>query len=147
MKDVKSRHMQLNAKGISLVEVMISALLLSMVLISLTKIYYYAQYQINISRHKTMAINLIQANLEGLLSTGYPGITTGSYPLTQTVIIDPGDVDGVSDDLNGSMTTQLVNLNTNKGYKFIVTTTWDEPYGIPDRTLTETAELLVTNYE
>ena len=147
MKDVKSRHMQLNAKGISLVEVMISALLLSMVLISLTKIYYYAQSQINISRPKTLAINLIQANLVGMPSTGYPGTTTGSYPLTQTGSIDSGDVVVVSDHLNGSMTTHIVDLNTNKGYKFIVTTTWDEPYGIPDRTLTETAELLVTNYE
>jgi hypothetical protein len=137
----------LKAKGISLVEVLISTFLLSLVLISLTKIYYYAEYQINIARHKAMAINLIQANFESLLSTGYPGINAGDYPITTNVTIDPGNLDAASDDLAGTMVTQLVNLNVNQGYKFISTVTWNEAYGGPGRTLTENAELLMTNYE
>ena len=147
MEYAQKRPMYLNSKGISLAEVLVSTLLLSMVLISLTKIYYYAEYQINISRHKIMAVNLMQANFESLLSAGYPGINTSNYPLTQAIIIDPGDADGVSDDLNGSMTTILVNFNTDQGYKFIATTTWDEPYGFPNRALSETAEFLLTDYE
>jgi len=147
METAKRRHMYLNSKGISLAEVLVSTFLLSIVLISLTKIYYCAEYQINISRHKIMAINLMQASFESLLSTGYPGISTGDYTLTQDVIIDPGDADGISDDLNGSMAIQLVNLNTNEGYKFIATTNWAEPYGIPDRNMSETVEFLMTNYE
>ena len=136
-----------NEKGISLVEVLVSIFLLALVLTSLTKIYYYANSQINISRHKTMAINLMQANFENLLSLSFLGINTSDYPVISNVTIDPGASAATSDDVTGTMTTQLVNLNTDEGYKFITTTTWDESYGLPGRTLTEVAELLLTDHE
>lgn len=141
------RKRLLNSKGTTLVEILVSVFLLAMVLLGLIRLYYMSAYQINLARHKTMAVNLAQATLEDLISTGYAGIVTASYPSTSTVTIDPGKTDLTTDDLSGTMTTTLSNLNVNEGYKFIITITWNEKYTGTNRSMTEVVECLVTNHE
>ncbi len=135
--------MKLNTRGMTLVEALVSTFIIALVFFGLIRLHYFGKYQINISRHKMMAVNLAQAELENLFNTGYGNVITTDYPLTQTVVIDPGLTDSATDDLNGTMTTQLVNLNVNEGYKFIISVVWADYYG----QMTEVTETLLTPYE
>ncbi|VAX37711.1 hypothetical protein MNBD_UNCLBAC01-165 [hydrothermal vent metagenome] len=143
---IKKLRNKLNATGMTLIENLISVFIVSIVFFSLTKMYYLTTAHSNIARHKVMAVNLAQAALENLFDNDYSDIVVTNYspiPLVQGVTIDMGETDESSDDLTGTMTTELVNLNGTEGYKFIVSVTWNDHYG----QITETVESLMTDYE
>ena len=136
-----------NNRGITLLENLVSVFIISLSLLAIIKVYFFANYQINMSRHRVTAVNLAQATLENIIDAGYDSVIVGNYPISQAVVIDPGKTDAAGDDINGTMQTVLTNFNFDQGYKFTVTMAWNEPIGNDQRALTEAVGTLLTPYE
>jgi len=92
-----------------------------------------------------MAVNLAQAEIENLKNMGYETITPllstvpATYPLTQIVIIDTGEVAATTDDINGTMVTGITSVS--EGYKVIVTVSWTDYHGV----ITEVLESIIAS--
>ncbi len=122
--------------GLTLIEIIVSIFIVAFMVVGMLRLYSLGRIQSLISRHKIMAINLAQAEIENLKNTGYEDIILSNYPLTQNVIIDTGETASVADDLNGTMIT-LVSV-VDQGYKAIVTVSWNDYYGVINEILEST---------
>ncbi|MBU1853488.1 MAG: prepilin-type N-terminal cleavage/methylation domain-containing protein [Candidatus Omnitrophica bacterium] len=137
--------MKINKRGITLIEVLVSIFIVSFMLVGMMRLYALGQIQSVITKHKIMAINLAQAEIENLKNTGYEAITPllstspPIYPLTQTVIIDTGEIAATTDDINGAMVTDISSIS--EGYKVIVTVSWTDYYGV----ITEVLESIIAS--
>ena len=133
-----------NSKGISLIEILFSVFILSVAVVGLTRIYYLSAYQVNLSRHSVMAVNLAQARIEELLNTKYRHLDPEDFPLSQTnedgFVLDPDE------SLECGMDTFLYDVGT-AGYIAKVTVWWYEPWGGSGRMASQTLKTLITNYE
>lgn len=127
-------------RGISLIEVIVSIFIVAFMLVGMMRLYPLGSIQAGIARHKVMAINLAQAEIENLKDTTYENIPLAAYPLTQTVKIDTGKTGGSSDDINGVMITQVSAIT--EGYKIIVTVSWNDYHGA----ISEVLESTITPY-
>ncbi len=127
-------------KGITLIEVMVSIFIVAFVLVGMMRLYSLGGIQAAISRHKAMAVNLAQAEIENIRETTYENILLSNYPVTQTVKIDRGETDAAVDDIDGTMVAQISAIS--EGYKIIVTVSWNDYYGI----VTEVLESSIASY-
>ena len=127
-------------KGITLIEVIVSIFIVAFMLVGMMRLYSLGGIQAAISRHKTMAVNLVQAEIENIRETTYENISLSNYPVTQTVKIDRGETAAVVDDIDGTMITQISAIS--EGYKIIVTGSWNDYHGV----LSEVLESTITSY-
>ncbi|MCX5693092.1 MAG: type II secretion system protein [Candidatus Omnitrophica bacterium] len=127
-------------KGITIIEVVVSMMIAGFVLVGMLQLYSLGAAQSNLARHKVMAVNIAQAEIESLVSATYEGITLSNYPMTKTVKIDTGKTDNASDDINGTMITSISNVS--EGYKVTVDISWTDYYGAMSEVLTST----ITSY-
>ncbi|MBU4589936.1 MAG: prepilin-type N-terminal cleavage/methylation domain-containing protein [Candidatus Omnitrophica bacterium] len=127
-------------KGITLIEVIVSIFIVAFMLVGMMRLYSLGGIQAAISRHKTMAVNLAQAEIENIREVAYENIALATYPLTQTVKIDSGETAAAADDIDGTMVTQVSAIS--EGYKIIVTISWNDYHGA----LSEVLESTITSY-
>lgn len=127
-------------RGFTLIEVCVAVFIASLVLVGIIRLYSIGTIQSSVVRHKLMAVNLAQAEIENLRNMGYEGIELANYPLTQIVKIDVGKDISSADDINGTMITTISNVT--EGYKAIVTVSWNDYYG----TMNEVMESLIVSY-
>ncbi|MDP8230381.1 MAG: prepilin-type N-terminal cleavage/methylation domain-containing protein [Candidatus Gorgyraea atricola] len=127
-------------RGITLIEVIISIFIVAFMLVGMMRLYSLGGIQSAIARHKVMAMNVAQAEIENLRSASYENILLPNYPLTQTVKIDRGPSAAVADDIDGTMITQILAIT--EGYKIIITVTWNDYHGA----ITEVLESTITSY-
>ncbi|MBU1062235.1 MAG: prepilin-type N-terminal cleavage/methylation domain-containing protein [Candidatus Omnitrophica bacterium] len=130
--------MKINKRGITLIEVLVSIFIVSFMLVGMMRLYALGQIQSVITKHKVMAINLAQAEIENLKNFTYEEITPmlSSYPLSKTVTIDTGETSATSDDITGTMVTDVSSIS--EGYKIIVTVSWTDYYGVITEVLEST---------
>jgi hypothetical protein len=132
-------------KGITIIEVVVSMIITGSVLVGMLHLYSVGAIQSNIVRHKVMAVNITQAEIEGLINKGYETIDSevkkGTiYPKTQDVKIDTGKTGNASDDINGTMITNISKVN--EIYKVTVNISWSDYYG----TVNEVLESTIASY-
>lgn len=129
-----------NNKGLTIIEVVISIMITGFVLVGMLKLYSLGAIQSNLARHKVMAVNIAQAEIEGLISATYEGITLSDYPMTKTVKIDTGKTGNTSDDIDGTMITNISNVS--EGYKVTIDVSWIDYYGGMNEVVTS----IITSY-
>lgn len=83
--------LKLNNKGITLLEAMITILVIMIGLLSLAKIYPIAFKLNKTSEQATIASNLSQAKIEDLYYLGYDNLTIGTFEAKQRLSADPND--------------------------------------------------------
>ncbi|MFA4990959.1 MAG: prepilin-type N-terminal cleavage/methylation domain-containing protein [Candidatus Omnitrophota bacterium] len=127
-------------RGVTLVEVMVSIFIVSFLLVGMMRLYSVGAIQSTLAKHRVMAANLAQAEIEGLRNTSYEDMVPADYPLTQTVKIDTGTAAAAADDINGTMVTNIYAVA--EGYKIVVNITWNDYYG----PITEVLESTITSY-
>lgn len=132
--------MKLKSSGVTLIEVIVSIFIVAIMLVGMLRLYSLGNIQSVIARHKMMAVNLAQAEIENLKDVSYEGIILPNYPVTQMVKIDTGRTAGTSDDVNGTMVTDVVPIS--QGYKVIVNISWNDYYGA----ITEVLESTIASY-
>ena len=122
--------------GLTIFEVVVSMVIVGFVLVGMIRLYSLGAVQSSITRHKLMAVNLAQAEIESLISASYEGINTGNYPVTKTVKIDTGKTAAASDDISGTMITSVASVS--EGYKITVNVSWNDYYGAMSEVVTST---------
>jgi prepilin-type N-terminal cleavage/methylation domain-containing protein len=130
----------MKSRGLTLIEVMVSIFIVAFILVGMMRLYSLGSIQLEIARHKMMAINLAQAEIENLRNSSYEGITLSNYPITQTVKIDTGRTSSINDDINGAMVTDISPIS--EGYKIVVSVSWTDYYGA----MGEVLESTLTSY-
>lgn len=125
--------------GLTIFEVVVSMVIVGFVLVGMIQLYSLGAVQSSIARHKLMAVNLAQAEIESLISASYENINTGNYPVTKTVKIDTGKTASASDDINGTMITSVASVS--EGYKITVNISWNDYYGMMSEVVTSTMTL------
>ena len=128
------------SSGLTILEVIVSVLIAGFVLVGMLHLYSLGAIASNLSRHKLMALNIAQAEVESLINTSYASINLSNYPKVQTVKIDTGKTGNAGDDINGAMTTNISPIT--EGYKVIVTVSWTDYYGA----MNEVLESTITSY-
>lgn len=127
-------------KGMTLIEVIVSMFIVAFMLVGMIQLYSLGNIQSVLARHKTMAVNLAQAEIEGLKNASYEGIVLADYPSTKQVKIDTGKTASTADDIDGVMVTEVSSIS--QGYKVIVNIFWNDYYG----TTSEVLESTITSY-
>jgi len=131
-------------KGMTIIEVVISIMITGFILVGMLQLYSLGAIQSNLARHKVMAVNITQAEIEGHINKGYETITQeinqGIYPKTQDVKIDAGKTGNTDDDINGTMITSISNVS--EGYKVTANVSWNDYYGAMSEVVTST----ITSY-
>jgi Tfp pilus assembly protein PilV len=122
--------------GLTIFEVVVSMVIVGFVLVGIIRLYSLGAVQSSITRHKLMAVNLAQAEIESLISASYENISTGNYPVTKTVKIDTGKTAAASDDISGTMVTNVASVS--EGYKITVNVLWNDYYGAMSEVVTST---------
>ena len=126
-------------KGVTLVESMISILLLSTLLVSILGAFYISKLSTSRAKHRMIAMNTIRQYMEQELKAGYhEGQVDIDYYVTVdsvtpvSVTIDDRDTAGTSDDLVGTIrpspypaTIQTVGTSRYKTIGFVVEWTED----------------------
>lgn len=133
-------RMKSYSKGLTIFEVMVSMVIAGFIVVGMLQLYSLGAIQSSIVRHKLMATNLTQAEIESLISASYESINMINYPMTKTVKIDTGKTSNTTDDINGTMITSISNVS--EGYKIIVTVSWNDYYGAMSEVMAST----VTSY-
>lgn len=128
------------SKGLTIFEVVVSIVIVGFIVVGMLQLYSSGAIQSSIVRHKLMAANLAQAEIESLINVSYEGINIINYPMSKTVKIDTGKTSNTADDINGTMITSISNVS--EGYKIIVTVSWNDYYGAMNEVMTST----VTSY-
>lgn len=124
----------------TIIEAVISIMIAGFVLAGILRLYSLGAVQSNIARHKVMAVNIAQAEIETLVNASYENINISGYPVTKNVKIDTGRTDNVNDDINGTMVISI--SDTGEGYKVTVTVSWNDYYGM----ITEVMTSVITSY-
>ncbi|MDP2912221.1 MAG: hypothetical protein Q8N76_07825, partial [Candidatus Omnitrophota bacterium] len=114
----------------------VSMVIVGFVLVGMLQLYSLGAVQSSIARHKLMAVNLAQAEIESLISASYESINTSNYPVTKTVKIDTGKTASASDDMSGTMITSVASIS--EGYKITVNISWNDYYGAMSEVVTST---------
>ena len=127
-------------RGMTLIEVIVSIFIVAFMLVGMIQLYSLGNIQAVLARHKTMAVNLAQAEIEDLKNASYEGIVLTDYPSTKQVKIDTGETASTADDIDGVMVTEVSSIS--QGYKVIVNVFWNDYYG----TTTEVLESTITSY-
>jgi len=129
-----------NKKGLTLIEAIVSIFIVAFMVVGMVRLYSLGAIQSVLAKHKVMAANIAQAEIENLRNNTYEGITLADYPVTQMVKIDLGETTDAADDINGAMVTQVQPVS--EGYKLIVTVSWNDYYGV----VNEVMESTITSY-
>ena len=127
-------------KGMTIIEVVVSIMIVSFVLVGMLRLYSLGAAQSNLARHKIMAVNIAQAEIESLISATYEGINLSNYPMTKAVKIDTGRTGNANDDINGTMVTSISSVN--EAYKITAVVSWTDYYGAMSEVVTST----ITSY-
>lgn len=115
-------------EGLTLVETVVAILIAGIVLVGILEMFLLGASRLKMASNRTSAIALAQGELEYLRSKGYDNIDVASDSGAESVIIDEGKTAAVSDDINGTMTTQISQIGNAK--RAIVTVNWTGPgYG------------------
>jgi len=128
------------SRGMTIIEAVVSIMIVGFVLVGMLRLYSLGDVQSILSRHKIMAMNIAQAEIESLISASYEGINSNSYPVTKTVKIDTGKTSNASDDINGTMVTSISSIS--EGYKATATISWNDYYG----QMSEVVTSIITSY-
>jgi len=128
------------SRGMTIIEVVVSIMIVSFVLVGMLKLYSLGAIQSNLARHKVMAVNIAQAEIESLISGTYEGINLSNYPMTKAIKIDTGRTGNASDDVNGTMVTSISSVN--EAYKITAVVSWTDYYGAMSEVITST----ITSY-
>jgi hypothetical protein len=127
------------SKGLTIIEAVVSIMIVGFSLVGMLQLYSVGAIQANITRHKVMAVNKAQEEMEFRISLGFDATNPGIY--SDIVKIDTGKTNNTSDDINGTMVTNIVSVS--EGYKVTVTVSWNDHYGA----MSEIAESMITSYE
>jgi type II secretory pathway pseudopilin PulG len=128
------------SRGMTIIEAVVSIMIVGFVLVGMFRLYSLGDAQSVLSRHKIMAMNIAQAEIESLISVSYEGIDSSSYPVTKTVKIDTGKTNATGDDINGTMITSISSID--EGYKATATVSWNDYYGQMNEVVTS----IITSY-
>jgi len=128
------------SRGITIIEAVVSIMIVGFVLVGMLRLYSLGDVQSVLSRHKIMAMNIAQAEIESLISASYEEINISSYPVTKAVKIDTGKTSNASDDINGTMITDISSIS--EGYKATATISWNDYYG----QMSEVVTSIITSY-
>lgn len=109
-------------KGITLVEVVGSIVIIAYCLVGLLALYTVGMVRNKIAIHKVSASFLAQAKIEELKFLDYNLIDLNDYPQFDIVKIDRGASPGDSDDLEAYRVTEVVADPV--GIKIIVSVSW-----------------------
>lgn len=128
-------------KGLTLIEVLISMLLLTIAWIAVVEVAIIGVTMGSIARHKIQATYVIQRAMEDLHRRPFPLITGA----VTTVSIDTkGTPDNAADDLLGTQTITVT--NTSPYYKkIIVEVSWSERLQMINRVMSERAGTYICN--
>ncbi|MEA3560383.1 MAG: prepilin-type N-terminal cleavage/methylation domain-containing protein [Candidatus Omnitrophota bacterium] len=110
-----------NEKGISLIEVLVSAVILVIVVVSLLGVFVIGRIGSAKVKHRAKAMNLLRAKMEEIKAQDYSDFsvgTTDEYDVENTITA------GVDELLNDVITTQVASQGS--GLKVTVTIAWDE---------------------
>ncbi len=132
--------MKSSSMGMTIIEAVVSIMIVGFVLVGMLRLYSLGDAQSILSRHKIMAMNIAQAEMESLISASYEGINISSYPVTKAVKIDTGKTSNASDDINGTMVTSISSIS--EGYKVTATISWNDYYGQMNEVVTS----IITSY-
>lgn len=127
-------------KGMTIIEVVVSMMIAGSVLVGMLRLYSLGAAQSNLARHKIMAVNIAQAEIESLISATYEGINLNNYPMTKAIKIDTGRTGNANDDINGTMVTSIYSVN--EAYKITAVVSWADYYGAMSEVVTST----ITSY-
>ena len=110
-------------KGLTLVEMVISALILGMTLGAMLGTFIIARIGATKAKHRIEVMNLLRGKIEELKDTDYDDIVDeGTEPVS--IDIGPDGVRDTDDDLVGE---QSVSVEDKTGYKEVtVTISWDD---------------------
>lgn len=110
-------------KGFTLVEVIISAVILGIVIISLSNIFVLSKIGSAKAKHRMKAMNLLRAKMEEIKERPYYDIEAlvGSDEIESDVDNDIG-----TDELLNDTRTTSVSKDANNNLEVIVTIVWDE---------------------
>lgn len=129
--------MRIQKQGLTLVELMVAVAILGLLVMGLMQVYPSCVLLTEQSRHRAMAGNLAQAELDRLFSTPYVQIAAGNT--NQAVTIDP--VTNLVGNMNTNIIT-VVQIAGNNDCKVIVTVAWND-HGRP---MNEILESIITSY-
>lgn len=107
--------MNINRKGMTLIEVMMSVFVLITTLSVILTAFVIARMSVARARHKVEARNILRAKMEVIKNTAYGNIAS-SGPETIIINVGPDLIAGTTDDLLGARTVTIVD---NNGYKKI----------------------------
>ncbi len=110
-------------KGVTLVEVIISAAILGIVIVSLLNVFVLSKVGSAKAKHRMKAMNLLRAEMEWIKAQDYSIV----YDWIGSPRPDENNVDdtiGTDELLNDVITTSVETANNN--LKVTVTITWDE---------------------
>ena len=112
-----------NEKGVTFIEIMISALILSISIGGMLTTFVMGRVSVAKAKHRIEAFNLIQEKMEIIRDTSYSSIVT---ELPASVTIDNAGTTATTDDLIGQRSVN-VNEVVASGYKEVtVTIIWTE---------------------
>ena len=112
-----------NKKGVTFIEIMISALILSISIGGMLTTFVMGRVSVAKAKHRIEAFNLIQEKVEAIRDTSYASIANES---PASVTIDNAGTAATTDDLTGQRSVS-VNEVVVDGYKEVtVTITWTE---------------------
>lgn len=133
-----------NKKGLTLVEMTISALILGLVLGAMLGTFVIARVSATKAKHRIEVLNLLRAKMEAVKDSDYYDIGN-ELPEEVSIDIGPDLLRGTGDDLVGSRTVDVVD---NSGYKNVTTTlSWNErAWGGATRSVSANLVTLVCEY-
>ncbi len=111
-------------KAFTLVEVIISAAILGIVIISLSNIFVLSKIGGAKAKHRMKAMNLLRAEMEWIKAQDYSDIIYKWIDTPRSDKLDVDDAIGTDELLNDVITTSVASENNN--LKVTVTITWDE---------------------
>ena len=111
-----------NEKGVTFIEIMISALILSISIGGMLTTFVMGRVSVAKAKHRIEAFNLIQEKVEIIRDTSYSSIVSES---STPVTIDNAGTTGTADDLIGQRSVDWINY-PNEPKEITVTITWTE---------------------
>ncbi len=111
-----------NEKGVTFIEIMISALILSLSLGGMLTTFVMGRISVAKAKHRIEAFNLIQEKVEEIKDASYGNIAVGTVT-ESNIIIDLGS-SASGDELIGTRVTNVTTVT--EGKQITVTITWTE---------------------
>jgi type II secretory pathway pseudopilin PulG len=109
-ENVRTKNSPQNTLGFTLVESVISVLIIGIVLVALLTSFVMGKMGAMRARHQSQVMNVLRQQAETIVNQAYALVASQA---AQSVTIDPGEdlTYGTADDFQGSLTVQVQDLN------------------------------------